>query len=118
MFHENYSMGSVSFSEAVKAVANGQGLIFPLVVLERKRRSQEMALVYGFFFRDDEGRIFDLTTVGTGFLKTMTDPNGVMNLLQEIYPAAKCFTLPALIEANVVRRRELDNIRICEPQFE
>jgi len=117
MFHENYSMGSVTISEAIKAVSNGQGLIFPLVVLERKVRSQEMALVYGFFFRDDDGRIFDLTTVRTGFLKTMTDANGAMNLLQEIYPDAKSFTLPALVEKNVVRRRELDNIQIFEPNF-
>lgn len=117
MFHENYSMGSVTITEAIKAVGNGRGLIFPLVVHERKVRSQEMALVYGFFFRDDDGRIFDLTTVRTGFLKTLKDANGAMNLLKEIYPDASAFTLPALIDKNVVRRRELDNIQIFEPHF-
>lgn len=117
MFIETYSKGAVEQTRAVEAVARGEGNIFPLVVRERRTRAEGFGLVYGFFFADEKGGIWDVIMAQRVALKTLSAEDKAMRLLKEIYPDAIGFELPMLCEENVVERGQLDGIRIPRPIF-
>ena len=112
MFIETYARGAIELRAAMEAVAAGKGHIFPLVVREKRVRASGFALVYGFFFQDEKGRVWDTFMSQRVALKTLASPDKAYNLLGEIYPDAIGFELPFLVEANAVERGEIDGITI------
>ena len=117
MFIETYSKGAVELTRAIDAVSRGEGNIFPLVVRERRTRAEGFGLVYGFFFADGKGGIWDVIMSQRVALKTLSAEDKAMRLLKEIYPDAIGFELPMLCEENVVERGQLDGIKIPRPIF-
>ena len=117
MFIQHYFTGAVDFPTALKAVQDGEGMIFPAVVLESKKKVEGQALVYGFFFKRNDDTIWDITQVKSIGLKTLHSQDKVIDLLKEVYPEALGFQIPDLDERNLITRKSKRKLWIPRPIF-
>ncbi len=98
---ETHTGRMITFKMASLAVQNGNGLIF-LAVTKGVARSGQLGLVYGFFFEDAQGTVWDVITnrPDQHQRKTIASADTALAELQKIYPASSGFSLPYLTAAN------------------
>lgn len=106
-FFQTYTGATVRWPDAVSLAREGQGELFCIIVEEAAKGSDEPAPAYGFFFRDNSGKVADVFKSSRQELMTTRLAGIAHKRLLEAYPDTWSFVLPAPTAENVVRRGDV-----------
>lgn len=100
---QTFTGGLIGFNEACDLTVKGDGNIVPVVMADEEP-GRSTNLVYAFFFRDQNGKCFDVVLNRSNHRRTFASADKLLNALQKAYPRRRGYYVPLLDISNAIPR--------------